>query len=55
VDEKTREERSIEAEEEDRPVTWAPKFVPDVEPTGPVGLVGPPRRFELSPLDLRRW
>ena len=45
MDEKTRDEQSIEAEE-DRPAAWAPKFVPDIEPTGPLGLVSSPRRFE---------
>ena len=54
MDEKTRDEQSIEAEE-DRPAAWAPKFVPDIEPTGPLGLVSSPRRFELSPLNVRRW
>jgi microcin C transport system permease protein len=54
VDEKTRDEQSVEAEE-DRPAAWAPKFVPDIEPTGPLGLVSSPRRFELSPLNVRRW
>jgi microcin C transport system permease protein len=54
VDENTRNEQSIEAEE-DRPAAWAPKFVPDIEPTGPLGLVSSPRRFELSPLNVRRW
>ncbi|HWX83168.1 MAG TPA: ABC transporter permease [Xanthobacteraceae bacterium] len=29
--------------------------MPDVEPTGPLGVVGPPRLFELSPLNVRRW
>jgi microcin C transport system permease protein len=28
---------------------------PDVEPTGPLGLTPPPRRFELSPINKRRW
>jgi microcin C transport system permease protein len=54
VDEKTRAEQGIEADV-DRPAAWAPKFVPDVEPTGPLGVVGPPRLFELSPLNVRRW
>jgi microcin C transport system permease protein len=54
VDEKTRAEQGSEAEV-DRPAAWAPKFVPDVEPTGPLGVVGPPRLFELSPLNVRRW
>ena len=54
MDEKTRDEQSVEAEE-DRPAAWAPKFVPDIEPTGPLGLVSSPRRFELSPLNVRRW
>jgi microcin C transport system permease protein len=54
VDEKTRAEQRIEAEE-DRPGALPPKYVPDVEPTGPLGVVGQPRRFELSPLNVRRW
>jgi microcin C transport system permease protein len=54
VDEKTRAEQGSEADV-DRPAAWAPKFVPDVEPTGPLGVVGPPRLFELSPLNVRRW
>ena len=28
---------------------------PDIEPTGPVGLSPPPRRFALSPINQRRW
>ncbi|MBV1696904.1 MAG: ABC transporter permease [Hyphomicrobiales bacterium] len=28
---------------------------PDVEPTGPLGLSPPPRRFALSPINQRRW
>ena len=28
---------------------------PDLEPTGPLGLAGLPRRFEFSPLNARRW
>jgi microcin C transport system permease protein len=28
---------------------------PDSEPAGPLGLTGPPRGFEFSPLNARRW
>jgi microcin C transport system permease protein len=28
---------------------------PDVEPTGPLGLTPPPRKFEFSPINVRRW
>jgi microcin C transport system permease protein len=54
VNDKTAAEQSIEAPE-DRPAALAPKYVPDAEPTGPLGIVGPPRLFELSPINLRRW
>jgi microcin C transport system permease protein len=30
-------------------------LTPDVEPTGPLGLVTAARRFELSPINKRRW
>ena len=30
-------------------------FTPDLEPTGPVGLAILPRRFEFSPINIRRW
>jgi len=32
-----------------------PKFKPDAEPTGPVGIVSSARRFTVSPLNKRRW
>jgi microcin C transport system permease protein len=32
-----------------------PEFTPDIEPAGPLGLAGPPRGFELSPINARRW
>jgi microcin C transport system permease protein len=35
------------------PAAPAPPYVPDVEPAGPMGLA--PRRFELSPINIRRW
>ncbi len=54
MNDKTDAEASIEAPE-DRPAALAPKYVPDAEPTGPLGIVGPPRLFELSPINLRRW
>ena len=28
---------------------------PDVEPAGPIGVTAPPRGFEFSPLNARRW
>ncbi len=31
------------------------RLTPDVEPTGPLGLSPPPRRFALSPINQRRW
>ncbi len=33
----------------------APRFMPDVEPTGPLGLAPSPRRLALSPINKRRW
>jgi microcin C transport system permease protein len=54
VNDKTVAEQAIERPE-DRPAALVPKYVADVEPTGPLGVVGPPRRFELSPINLRRW
>jgi microcin C transport system permease protein len=33
----------------------SPDLAPDIEPAGPLGLAGPPRGFELSPLNARRW
>jgi microcin C transport system permease protein len=54
VDDKTRAEESIKAAE-DRAVARPPEFMPDIEPTGPLGLAGPPRLLELSPINVRRW
>ena len=28
---------------------------PDIEPAGPLGLAAPPRGFEFSPINARRW
>jgi microcin C transport system permease protein len=33
----------------------SPDLAPDIEPAGPLGLAGPPRGFELSPINARRW
>ncbi len=33
----------------------APEFTPDVEPAGSLGLPAPPKGFEFSPLNARRW
>jgi len=52
LDDKTRsEERVAMPSEVGR---MAPELTANVEPTGPLGL-GPPRRFALSPINLRRW
>jgi microcin C transport system permease protein len=32
-----------------------PELTPDVEPTGPLGVPAPPRGFEFSPINVRRW
>jgi microcin C transport system permease protein len=32
-----------------------PEFTPDVEPAGPMGITVPPRGFEFSPINIRRW
>jgi microcin C transport system permease protein len=31
------------------------QLAPDVEPTGPLGLAPSPRRYALSPINMRRW
>ena len=54
MNDKTTAEANIEAPE-DRPAAQVPKYVPDIEPTGPLGVVGPLRLFELSPINVRRW
>jgi microcin C transport system permease protein len=36
------------------PAAPAPALTPDLEPAGPLGLA-PPIRFELSPINIRRW
>jgi len=54
VNDKTVAEQAIERPE-DRPAALAPKYTPDAEPTGPLGVIGPPRPFELSPINVRRW
>jgi len=33
----------------------APELKPAIEPAGPLGVAGPPRGFELSPINARRW
>jgi microcin C transport system permease protein len=32
-----------------------PELMPDIEPAGPLGLAAPPKGFEFSPLNARRW
>ena len=33
----------------------APELKPYAEPTGPLGLAPPPKKFALSPINVRRW
>jgi len=49
----TRPEESIEPPVEAR--VNAPELMPDIEPVGPLGLAGPPKGYELSPINARRW
>ncbi len=53
MDAKTGAEKIIETAGDSR--VAAPELTPDVVPTGPLGLVASPRRFELSPINKRRW
>ena len=53
MDARTAAEKSIERDR-DRLVT-APDLTPDMEAVGPLGLAAPPRGFELSPINMRRW
>jgi microcin C transport system permease protein len=52
VDARARPGKSMEAAAAD---FTAPEFTPDVEPTGPLGLAAPPKGFEFSPINVRRW
>jgi microcin C transport system permease protein len=52
LDVKTRAEKPGEVGERAIP---PPTLTPDAEPTGPVGIVAPPPRLALSPLNKRRW
>jgi microcin C transport system permease protein len=53
VDERTRAEIAVERDR-DRGLP-APELTPDLEAVGPLGLAAPPRGFELSPINMRRW
>jgi microcin C transport system permease protein len=53
LDVKTRDEDRAETPGEAR--RHAPQITADVEPTGPLGPAPAPRRFELSPINKRRW
>jgi microcin C transport system permease protein len=53
VDVRTRAEKNKEAD--DDVVAPAPEMTPDGEPVGPLGLPAPPRGFEFSPINVRRW
>jgi microcin C transport system permease protein len=35
--------------------TTHPELTPDIEPAGPLGVTAPPRGFEFSPINIRRW
>jgi microcin C transport system permease protein len=52
VDEKTTLVEDIEGPVD--PAAPKPPLTPDIEPTGPLGLV-PRERFQLSPINIRRW
>jgi len=52
VDERTRSENDVVAAAD---TLTAPEFTPDIEPTGPLGITAPPRGFEFSPINIRRW
>jgi microcin C transport system permease protein len=53
LDARTRADESIE-EAVDSSLT-PPELTPDIEPVGPLGLAGPPKGFEFSPINVRRW
>jgi microcin C transport system permease protein len=54
VDVKTRAE-TTKPPDADAPASASLSARPDAEPTGPIGVVPPPRRFAVSPLNQRRW
>jgi len=54
LDVKTRTDQTIEPAA-DGAIKPPMHLMADVEPTGPLGLAPPPRRFELSPINQRRW
>ena len=53
MDARTRAEKIVKTAGDSR--VAAPRLTPDLEPTGPLGLVPSPRRFALSPINKRRW
>ncbi len=54
MDVKTRADKAIEPAP-DGAIKPPIRLTPDAEPTGPIGLSPTPRRFELSPINQRRW
>jgi microcin C transport system permease protein len=54
LDVKTRAEQIVQRAEAATPAELAP-LTPDAEALGPLGLVAPPKGFEFSPLNARRW
>jgi microcin C transport system permease protein len=56
VDVRTHAEKSTDAADRrvDAP-DFPPDYTPDSEPVGPLGLDAPPRGFEFSPINKRRW
>ena len=57
MDDRTRAEKRKDkgGDNSDMPSEHAPENTPDAEPVGPIGLPAPPRGFEFSPINIRRW
>ena len=51
MDERTRKDSNVDR---NGAIVPAPEFTP-VEPAGALGVPAPPRGFELSPINQRRW
>ncbi len=53
MDVKTEEQKTVDTPAAKRQM--APELMPDVEPAGPLGPAAAPPRYELSPINKRRW
>jgi microcin C transport system permease protein len=53
LDARTRADEEIETTADS--TLTAEELTPDSEPLGPLGLPAPPRGFEFSPINIRRW